>query len=421
MTDLCVVGLGYIGLPTAAVFARAGLSVVGCDLDAGRIAAVNAGLAPVREPGLHDAVAGAVASGRLRAEAHPVPARVFIIAVPTPLAPDRGADLRQIHAAARAIGPVLSSGSLVILESTVPVGTTRALARRLSELRSDLAPGDIRVAHCPERVLPGQMMRELVENDRVVGGVDGPSTRAAAQFYARAVRGGCHLTDSDTAEMTKLAENAYRDINIAFANELANIGEANGVDPRAVISLANRHPRVSILDPGPGVGGHCLAVDPWFLARSAPERASLIPAARRINEMRPMQIAHRALVEVADIHYPVIACFGLTYKRDVDDVRESPAVEIVRLLHTSGAAACLAVDPMLDGLPDALVGVRKVTAEQALKVADLVLLLVDHSEFRAIPRESLAGHRVIDTRGIWTERPVPPPTARPRQRVPVRQ
>lgn len=411
-TDLCVVGLGYIGLPTAAVFAAAGLSVLGVDVDPGRVANVNAGKSDFGEDGLDTVLAQAVAQGRLRAADRPVSAKAYIIAVPTPLSAGKQPDLRHVHAAADAIAPFLSAGALVVLESTVPIGATASLAAQLSALRPDLRlPGDpdgivdVLVAHCPERVLPGQILTELRQNDRVIGGLDDPSAVAAADLFGQISTGACHITDAATAEMTKLAENAYRDVNIAYANELATIAEAQGIDPRAVIALANRHPRVDILNPGPGVGGHCIAVDPWFLAASARGRARMIPMARTVNDARPSQIAAQVSEMTDGMKDPVIACFGLAYKRDVADLRESPAVEVVRLLAGLHPGRVLAVEPNIRQLPPELAipahGVALVDADCALAEADIAVLLVDHTDFAGMARD-LHGKKWVDTRGLWT-------------------
>lgn len=408
IVDLCVVGLGYIGLPTAAVFAASGLTVTGVDIDAERIDRVNAGTAGLDEDGLGRVVAKAISERRLTAAAAPVPARAFIIAVPTPLTPAKQPDLSHVHAAAAAVAPNLVKGSLVVLESTVPVGATAALAARLAAARPDLSfPGgrtqqpDVRVAHCPERVLPGRILEELRRNDRVIGGLDPASTVAATALFRRICDGRCHQTDAQTAEMTKLAENAYRDVNIAYANELALIAEAQGIDARAMIDMANRHPRVDILQPGPGVGGHCIAVDPWFLSASAGGRSRLIPMARAVNDARPGQIAAQALDMVRDRASPIIACLGLGYKRDVADLRESPALEVTRLLATCSSVSVLVVEPFLDSLPGVLDGATLTDAGTALASADLVLLLVDHTAFAGLFRSVPPRTQVLDTRGMW--------------------
>ena len=419
--DVCVIGLGYIGLPTAAVFAASGLRVAGVDIDADRVARINAGNAGSGELGLDRMVAEAVATGRLVAAADPVPARAFLIAVPTPLTQSNQPDLSFVQAAAAALAPYLVKGALVVLESTVPIGATRCLSEQLATARPDLGfPGgdtarpDVLVAHCPERVLPGRILEELRQNDRVIGGLDRASTAAAAHLFGRICDGRCHRTDAPTAEMTKLAENAYRDVNIAFANELALIAAVQGVDARQVIAMANRHPRVDILQPGPGVGGHCIAVDPWFLSASSHGRARLIATARTINDARPGQVAAEALDMVADLADPVIACLGLTYKRDVADLRESPALEVTKRLATCARGRVLAVDPHLDTLPEGLEGVEMVDAATALARADLVVLLVDHTDFIGLIGDLPQAVRLLDTRGLWS-RVAPVATARSRE------
>jgi len=414
---ICVVGLGYIGLPTALLFAGAGREVLGVDIDPGRRAAIAAGRAPFAEPGLDARLARAVGAGLLQVAPAPARSAAFLIAVPTPLGPGQKPDLGHVRAAAEAIAPHLSQGALVILESTVPVGTTARLAAWLADLRPDLgfpgeagAPADVAIAHCPERVLPGRILAELVANDRVIGGLDRASAEAAAALYAPIVEGACHLTDAATAEMAKLAENAYRDVNIAFANELALIADRVGVDVWDAIGLANRHPRVDILKPGPGVGGHCIAIDPWFLAAAAPGAAQLIRTAREINDARPLWVAERAATMVGDLPRPAIACLGLAYKADVDDLRESPALEVVRHLAARARGPILVAEPHIDALPPALSGLPGVhlrPAAAALAEADLAVLLVDHGAFRSLPLPDGDGPRLFDTRGVWCTADLP--------------
>lgn len=409
LRDVCVIGLGHIGLPTALLFAEAGMTVAGVDTDPERVAMVNAARNPIGEAGLDTMLFASVAAGKLVAVKQPVRARAYLIAVPTPLTPAKRPDLTHLWEAAAAIADVLMPGAIVVLESTSPIGTTEKLSALLSRLRPDLGfPGDeatgnpVQIAYCPERVLPGRIIEELRQNDRVIGGVDGASAVAAAGLYHRIVRGQCHLTDARTAEMTKLAENAYRDVNIAFANELAAIAEANQINPRAIIAMANHHPRVDILNPGPGVGGHCIAVDPWFLADAANGSARLIPSARAVNDGRPGQIADQAIAATRSMHEPVIACFGLTYKADVADLRESPAVKVVEHLLERQAGNVLAVDPNVQSLPDAIADAELVEAGEALVRADLLILLVDHAVFKHLPVASVDGLKILDTRGLWT-------------------
>ncbi|WP_439594500.1 UDP-N-acetyl-D-mannosamine dehydrogenase [Falsiroseomonas sp.] len=410
MQRLCVMGLGYIGLPAAAMLASRGHAVVGCDTDPRVVAAVAAGQAHFSEPDLAMLLQAAVTTGRLTAQPVPAPADVFFIAVPTPLGPGHRADLTCVEAATDAIAPLLAPGNLVILESTCPVGTTEALAARLAAARPDLVfpgrgqdapPGCVHLAHCPERVLPGSMLRELVANDRIIGGLTPDCAERARQVYAGFVTGQCWLTDSRTAELAKLAENAFRDVNIAFANELAGICGALGVDPWAAIALANRHPRVSILRPGPGVGGHCIAVDPWFLAEAAPDRSPLIRAARAVNAARPGQVA----AEIRALAAPgaPVACLGLTYKADVGDLRASPALAIAEELSRDGMRRVLCCDPQLAALPPPLAGragVALVDVQAALAQAEVVAILVPHAAFRALPRAAFADRLVVDAAGL---------------------
>lgn len=411
-----VMGLGYIGLPTSVVMARAGLRVLGVDINAANVEAVNAGRSPIEEPHLPEALGEIVAKGLFRADTKPAEADVFIIAVPTPFTGGYKPDLSYVEAATRSIAPVLKKGNLVIVESTIPVGATEMVARWVESLRPDLTCAtrgrtespDIFIAHCPERVLPGQMLKELVENDRVIGGVDDPSTQAGQAFYRVFVTGQCLGTDSRTAELCKLAENSFRDVNIAFANEMSEICEDFGINVWDLISLANHHPRVNILNPGPGVGGHCIAVDPWFIVSALGDKARLIREARWINSGRPRQVVRKVLDAVAKGGISSIGCFGLSYKADVDDYRESPAVEVLEYLskelHLIGARIdFLVVEPFITELPREFLGnpqIRLAPVDEALN-SDLLLMLVDHRVFRDIPVERRANKKIIDTRGIW--------------------
>lgn len=412
-----VVGLGYIGLPTAVVIARSGVRVVGVDVNAALVASINAGHCPIVEPGLPEALAALVGNGSIVATTTPQSGDVYIIAVPTPFAGGYKPDLTYVNAAVHAIAPVLQPGQLVILESTVPVGTTELVARWIETLRPDLTcsrqgndSGDILVAHCPERVLPGQILRELTENNRVIGGLGERAGEACRAFYSSFVTGNCVVSDARTAELCKLTENSFRDVNIAFANELAEICAELQIDVWELISLANLHPRVNILKPGPGVGGHCIAVDPWFIVSEVGEKARLIREARWINSERPRQIVRKVLESVAGGSIRSIGCFGLSYKADVDDFRESPAVEIVSLLAKElqliGSDVELRViEPHIDALPDELAhsGLVTLAGAEAGLASDMILMLVDHREFRAIPQSAIAGKVVIDTRGLWAK------------------
>ena len=413
---VCVVGLGYIGLPTASVLAANGMKVLGVDTNADAVRTINEGRIHIHEPDLDVAVGDAVAQGNLLAFTEPQPADAFVLAVPTPMTPDHRPDLSYVESAARASAPVLRPGNLVVVESTIPVGATEAVCRWIAEERPDLAVptrgadpesvGEDRifVAHCPERVLPGQIMKELVGNDRVVGGVDEASTEAAVALYQRFCQGAILATDCRTAELCKLCENAYRDVNIAFANELSLVCERFDIDVWQLISFANRHPRVNILKPGPGVGGHCIAIDPWFIVSSAPEQTKLMRQAREVNDGKPGVVVERVKREAARLEDPVIACLGLAFKADVDDLRESPAVAITARLAEEGVGRILAVEPYVSSLPSKLtaLGVVAATLEAALAEADILVLLVDHRQFREVDPSAYAGKVVVDTRGIWS-------------------
>ncbi|MDE0658217.1 MAG: UDP-N-acetyl-D-mannosamine dehydrogenase [Gammaproteobacteria bacterium] len=407
---ICVVGLGYVGLPTAAVLASTRRHVVGVDIDPSRVAIINDGSAPIAEPDLSSKVRDAVATGRLQAQTTAAPADAFIIAVPTPLKGGHEPDLRHLRAAASAVARVLVPNNLVVLESTSPVGTTEAFCDWLAAARPDLsfphlagAASDIRVAYSPERVLPGAIVRELVENDRIIGGVTPECGEAARSLFMQFVHGECSVTNARTAELVKLTENAHRDVNIAFANEIALVCDAHGVDPWELIELANRHPRVNVLQPGPGVGGHCIAVDPWFLVHSARELTPIIQAARHVNDRRPDWVVDRVEAACRGIARPAIACLGLAYKADVGDLRESPAIEIVEKLRARIAGRIVVVEPHIDNLPAELADDRidLVDLDEALQVATIAVLLTDHREFLEIDPGCLRGKRLVDTRGAW--------------------
>jgi UDP-N-acetyl-D-mannosaminuronic acid dehydrogenase len=406
------VGLGYIGLPTASLLATKGFSVLGVDIDPRIVDTINRGDIHIQEPDLDILVKSAVNSGRLKAAVEPAEADVFIIAVPTPFKDGHVPDVSYVEAATRSIAPRIREGNLVILESTSPVGTSERIGDIIRELRPELSVPEwgktgtkasaVFVAHCPERVLPGCILKELVENDRIVGGVDRASAEEARDFYALFVHGKILLSDSRTAELSKLSENAFRDVNIAFANELSRICEKLGLDVWELIELANRHPRVNILKPGPGVGGHCIAVDPWFIVSSAPEEAHLIRAAREVNDGQPDRVIQKLKNALEGLTSPRIACLGLSYKPDIDDLRESPALEIVKKAAKLGLGEILVVEPHIQHLPaqlSDLPNVKLVDLPAALEVAQVVVLLVDHSRFRPLNRSSLAGKRVIDTIG----------------------
>ena len=394
--------MGYIGLPTASMFATHGLEVIGVDVNRAVVETLSDDDVHIQEPGLKTLAQAATRSGNLRVASQPEPADAFIIAVPTPINPDKSANMRFVRSATKSIVPHLRRGNLVILESTSPPRTTVDLVRPILE-RSGLGAGtDFMLAYSPERVLPGQILHELVQNARVIGGIDRASAQAGRDLYATFVEGDILLTDATTAEMVKLMENTYRDVNIAIANEFARLAERFGVNAWEAIGIANRHPRVQILRPGPGVGGHCISVDPWFLVEAAPDLASLIRQARQVNDGQPEFVVKRLAEALGKLDGQVLAALGLTYKADVDDVRESPAIELVKHLQAAGATV-RAFDPYVqavDGLEDVTVG----SLEEAVSQADGVLLLVDHHAFKALDIAQLAQavrrRFILDTRHI---------------------
>lgn len=406
-----MIGLGYIGLPTAAMLASRKIKVVGVDINQHAVDTINRGEIHIVEPDLDMIVHAAVSQGYLRATTQPEPADAFLIAVPTPFKGDHEPDISYVEAAARSIAHVIKAGDLVILESTSPVGTTEQLAGWLAEMRPDLTfpqqkgeQADISIAYCPERVLPGKVVSELVNNDRIIGGMTRRCSRRATELYKTFVTAECIPTSARTAEMCKLTENSFRDVNIAFANELSIICEALGVNVWELIRLANRHPRVNILQPGPGVGGHCIAVDPWFIVNKSPEDARIIRMAREVNDRKPHLVVDKIKKAAARFISPKVACFGLAFKSDIDDLRESPSVEIVSSLKNNFHGELYVVEPYISELPSALASsdVKLVGVEAALSVADIVVLLVDHKIFSEIDRSVLMQKIVIDTRGLWS-------------------
>ncbi len=412
ISSAAVVGLGYIGLPTAVSLATGGLEVIGVDVNPDIVDRVNRGETPFAEPDLSVAVSGAVAMGRLRAQQDMPAADAYIIAVPTPFAGDHQADLSYITAAAEAIAGVLRGGEVIVLESTAPPGTTRRVSELIAASRPDLhlphvpdIPPDVHVAHCPERVLPGRIMIEIATNDRVIGGLTPACAARAAELYRTFCHGELILTDATSAEMAKLAENAYRDVNIAFANELSLICQRLGLDVWEIRQMANHHPRVDILRPGPGVGGHCIAVDPWFIVESAPDLARLIGTARGVNDHMPAHTAEQIVATSRRFREPRIACLGLSFKADVGDLRESPAVDIAAWIAAALPDVKIHVvephAPSLPGLLDSCANVVMTDVEHAIAESDVIALLVDHSCFRAIKKTQLAGKVVYDTRGMW--------------------
>lgn len=409
-SGLCVVGLGYIGLPTAVSFASKSLKVTGVDTSVARVRAVNEGLLPFSEPGLDKLLSDVVSKENLEATLTPVPAENYIIAVPTPVKKDHSVDLSYIFAAADSISPVLRGDELIILESTVPPGTTEKLKDRILANRTDLraestgAPG-LRFAHCPERVLPGKIMSEIHTNDRIVGGLTPQSSCDAKKLYGLISEGAIMTTDARTAELAKLTENTYRDINIAFANELSIIAENQGVDVWELIELANRHPRVNILRPGPGVGGHCIAVDPWFIVSSDPNNSPLISTARRVNLEKPEHVTQQVLDEVRGEQSPAIVFLGLSFKANVDDVRESPSVTIIsRVASRLPQARISVIDPHVKEMPADLAKLKNVNFVDdysCMQKANVIVLLVDHSDFYRLDWSNLpSGCRVVDTKGM---------------------
>ncbi len=402
---VCVLGLGYIGLPTASTFATHGLQVIGVDINPEVVQTLQNGGLHIQEPGLRTLVQAALRSGNLSIRNQPQEADAFIIAVPTPFYEDKKADLRAVSAAAAAIAPYLRKGNLVVLESTSPPRTTMDVVAPLLE-QSGLKSGiDFHLAYVPERVLPGQILRELIENARVIGGVDRASAEAGRELYRLFVRGELILTDATTAEMVKLMENTYRDVNIAIANEFARLADRFGVDIWEAIALANRHPRVNILQPGIGVGGHCISVDPWFLVEAAPDLARLIRTARMVNDEQPAFVVDIIRRSVGDLRGVNVAALGLSYKADVDDVRESPAIAVCQQLLQAGAKV-RAFEPnrvhiKVEGVPTAQ------SLEEALQDAALMVILVAHQPFRTFDPATIAkmmpGRLVVDAVNLLDE------------------
>ncbi|WP_016791587.1 UDP-N-acetyl-D-mannosamine dehydrogenase [Vibrio cyclitrophicus] len=415
---ISVVGLGYIGLPTAAMFASRKKKVIGVDVNQHAVDTINRGEIHIVEPDLDMLVSAAVQQGYLKAVTTPEAADAFLIAVPTPFLPIENdgdipkPDLRYIEAASKAIAPVLKKGDLVILESTSPVGATEQMAEWLSEARSDLTfpqthgeSADVNVAHCPERVLPGHVVTELVQNDRVIGGMSKRCSERSVELYKTFVMGECVITNARTAEMAKLTENSCRDVQIAFANELSMICDELDIDVWELISLANRHPRINILQPGPGVGGHCIAVDPWFIVSKTPELAKLIKTARDVNDKKPEWVIDKVKVALAEFLQAnpsktaqdvTIACYGLAFKPDIDDLRESPALDITKEIADFHSGQVLAIEPNIEEITDE--NIKLVTIDESLTKTDIHVMLVDHKQFKKI---RLNDSFVIDTKGIW--------------------
>ena len=411
-----VIGLGYIGLPTAAILTSKGVSVVGVDVNQHAVDVINQGKIHIVEPELDVLVSKAIEKDLLKAVVEPEKADVFMVAVPTPFKGNYEPDLSYIESAAKVIAPVLEKGNLVILESTSPVGSTEKMMEWMKAERPDLSfpkygdndsEYDIAVAHCPERVLPGYVIQELVDNDRIIGGVTTQCAEQARDLYKIFVEADCLITDCRTAELSKLVENSFRDVNIAFANELSLICDKLDINVWEMIKLANRHPRVNVLQPGPGVGGHCIAVDPWFIVDSAPDEAKLIRTARLVNDAKPSFILNKIDNVVTTIGKNkselIIACLGLAFKPDIDDLRESPALNIAQKVGLMGFGKVLLVEPNIDQIPEGFESNAEMASiEESLKVSDIVMLLVDHSQFKTMNLNLLSNKQIIDTRGIWS-------------------
>lgn len=405
-----VIGLGYIGLPTAAVLAQSGMTVIGVDVNHSTVDAINDGRVPFVEEGLESVLAGVVAQGKLRAQTATPEADAYIVSVPTPFKDDHDADLSYIAAAARGIAPKLSGQELIVLESTAPPGATEFMANVILEARPEFTQepnhaNSIYFSHAPERVLPGRIMIEMVENDRIIGGLTSEAAELNRELYSSFCSGELLLTDARTAEMAKLTENAFRDVNIAFANELSMIADRQGIDVWELIELANHHPRVNILQPGPGVGGHCIAVDPWFLVSSDREHSKLIATARKVNDHKPEVVLAKVLENARRLDNPTIAALGIAFKANIDDLRESPSKNIViALSERLRGGRILVAEPNISELPADIAkngNVELTELNHAIAEADIVLLLVDHEPFRSVDSDTLREKTVIDTKGLW--------------------
>lgn len=409
--EVVFVGLGYIGLPTAVVMANHGVRVHGVDVNASAVERIQRGEVTIVEPGLEEQLKKAIDSGQLTATTEMQHGDAFVIAVPTPFKENYEGDLSYILSAAESIAPQLRGDETVILESTSPPRTTQTLARKIMELRPDLSlDGEdgkpvVYFAYCPERILPGKALEELISNDRIIGGSTPEAARRAKEVYGSFCQGELLATDDVTAEMSKLTENSFRDVNIAFANELSLIADKLDIDVWELIELANHHPRVNILQPGPGVGGHCIAVDPWFIVAADRENSNLIRTAREVNDGKPKWVISKVEEACSHVESPVIAALGLAFKANIDDLRESPAMNITKDLaeHVSHATV-LAVEPNVSELPKGLQGLANVEFadyQDAIERADVILLLVDHDEFKTLPATALKGKAVVDTKGLW--------------------
>jgi UDP-N-acetyl-D-mannosaminuronic acid dehydrogenase len=407
-----VIGLGYVGMPTAALVASRGINVIGVDSNPKVVSTINSGHVHIVEADLEGLVQKVVSSGNLKARTTPVPADVFVITVPTPMLADKSPDLSYVWKATEAIAPVLRSGNVVIVESTSPIGTTEKVSDLIGSLRPDLKVptqagehAEIAIAYCPERVLPGRILSELVSNDRCIGGLTPRCARRVQRFYKTFVRGSCFMTTARTAELVKLAENSFRDTNIAFANELSLICDRFGIDVWELLELANRHPRVNILRPGPGVGGHCIAVDPWFIVHSAPDIARVIRTAREVNDSKAVYTVNRCIELIDSRSNADVACLGLAFKANIDDLRESPALEVAHKLAERYGSRVKIVEPNIEELPHELAeaGAELIDLETALESCGLLVLLVDHDEFKLVSAQERSAAYVYDTRGTWAQ------------------
>lgn len=410
------VGLGYIGLPTAVVMANSGLDVIGVDVVQSKVDSINEGIVTIVERGLEEELNQVLKAGTFRATTEMPHADAYVVAVPTPFSDSYDVDMKFIYSAAESIAAKLEGDELVILESTSPPLTTKRMADKIVELRPDLVshgqdnPDNkpvIYVAHCPERILPGQAMEELRTNDRIIGGMSDEATKRAKEIYASFCTGELLGTNARTAELAKLTENSFRDVNIAFANELSLICDKLDIDVWELIELANHHPRVNILQPGPGVGGHCIAVDPWFIVSAAPEEAKLIRAARLVNDGKPKWVVDQVAAAVKNNPEITIAALGLAFKANIDDLRESPSLDIAEKVSKQFPEnKLLVVEPNIDVLPSEFDGASNTTltdCETAVHEADLILVLVDHDEFKNVPATALKGKEIIDTKGLWRD------------------
>jgi UDP-N-acetyl-D-mannosaminuronic acid dehydrogenase len=419
---ISIIGLGYIGLPTAAVFASRKVKVIGVDLNQHAVDTINRGQIHIIEPDLDKVVHAAVTEGYLRATTKPEPAEAFLIAVPTPFKDGptgpHHPDLDYIESASKSVAQVLKPGDLVILESTSPVGATEQMAAWLAEARPDLTfpqthgeSSDIRIAYCPERVLPGQVLRELVQNDRVIGGMTPRCSEAAARLYKTFVEGECVITNARTAEMCKLAENSFRDVNIAFANEMSIVCDKLDINVWELIKLANRHPRVNILQPGPGVGGHCIAVDPWFIVSAAPDNTRLIRSAREVNDSKPQWVISKVKLAIANflktnldktLSDVTVACYGISFKPDIDDLRKSPALDIANTIAIIHPGRVLIVEPNLPIGKRIKNGQIISRIEDAICDADIHVILVKHRDFNSNMLELVQREKIIDCCGLYS-------------------